>query len=981
MTGKKRIASLIAIMTVTATAVVGLALSLLYDTAFEQQRERLIDTVRSQASLIEAVAQYDQNAASAMSTSNPDHDPFKATLSQLRKAHDKYDGLGETGEFTLARLERGEIVFLLNYRNHESEDPLSISISSPNAEPMRRALSGKSGTVVGLDYRGEKVLAAYEPVRELGIGIVAKIDLSEIRSPFIRAGLISVGIALALILIGAVLSFRIGNPMVRELIAKEAQLRNITATIPGSVYQFVLHPDGGISIPFMSEAFENLTGIKASVLTEDATRLYNYVHKDDHASFNESIQRSARTMAPWDHEFRVVTPERGTIWLNGKSNPSALPDGSILWNGVLVDITERLQMERSMQESQEKFRAISASANDAIVVLDNSGDITFWNDAAERMFGQSLEQVEGKDFHDMFVPMRYRDKFCGGFRKFSETGRGGAMGKNLELHACQLDGTEFPIELSLSGFKLDGEWHSMGIVRDTSKRKLAERELRESEQKYKNIAECIHDVIVKTDLQGEISYVSPSVRRLFGYEPDELVGRNIAVMVPEAEVSALLGLFRLSAASKDIEQCHSNLIKKDGSSANIELRAVPLYENDRLTGSQAVLRDITETKRLQELESRAGRLEMAGTIAGQVAHDFNNLLGPLTAYPDFIREELPKDHPAIHYLEQMEKATIKIADINQDLLAMGRRGHYNLSVLNLNRVVGQAISELEPFPDRLVCKESLSDDLMDILAGPAQVHRLVSNLLHNAIDAVHSRGQITVRTENYCVDKLSVAYGRVCEGEYVKLTISDTGGGIPDDIVQNIFDPFFTSKETDKKRGSGLGLSVVDAVVRDHGGYLDLSTKVGEGTSFYIYFPITRQQDETAELNPLSGGGESVLVVDDDAVNREVYTKVLRKLGYQVNTVESGERAVEFLGNNPHDLVILDMVMPSGIDGAETYRQILKVKPSQKSIVLSGFSESERVVEAQSLGAGAFVRKPVSTDALAAAIRTELDRVAEVTTC
>ncbi|MCP4704302.1 MAG: response regulator, partial [candidate division Zixibacteria bacterium] len=226
----------------------------------------------------------------------------------------------------------------------------------------------------------------------------------------------------------------------------------------------------------------------------------------------------------------------------------------------------------------------------------------------------------------------------------------------------------------------------------------------------------------------------------------------------------------------------------------------------------------------------------------------------------------------------------------------------------------------------------------------------------------------------YYADDVSGAYGRVPKGEYVKLTISDSGCGISDDIVQKILDPFFSTKTSDKKRGSGLGLSVVDAVIKDHNGYLDLKTQSGKGTSFYIYFPTTRKLSDNERPDKTIGGKETILIVDDDDMQREVSTKLLKKLGYKVNSVDSGEKAIKFLRKNPHELLILDMVMPGGIDGAETLRQILKISPNQKAIIVSGFSESDRVKVAQELGAGVFVKKPLSHKAIASAVRIELDK-------
>ncbi len=360
-----------------------------------------------------------------------------------------------------------------------------------------------------------------------------------------------------------------------------------------------------------------------------------------------------------------------------------------------------------------------------------------------------------------------------------------------------------------------------------------------------------------------------------------------------------------------------------------------------------------------------------------MAHDFNNLLSPLMAYPELIREELPRDHPALAYLSSIEKSTEQIADINQQLLTLGRRGHYNQKVLNLNEIVLLAIKEVDRQSGTVICETDLCENLMNVMGGGAQIHRVISNLLANAQDAIQGIGQISIKTENYYVDDTAIAYSRVPKGEYVKLTVSDTGCGIPESIIEKIFDPFFTSKTTDKKRGSGLGLSVVDSVMKDHGGYLDLSSKVGHGSSFYLYFPVTREDAKDGESDQSTGGTETVLIVDDDEVQCDVCSKLLEKLGYQVSTVESGEKAIEFLRKNPQDLLILDMIMPPGIDGTETYRRVLEIQPNQKAIIVSGFSETELVLDAQKLGAGAFVKKPVTKKAIAAAVRTELDRAIE----
>ncbi|MFH2048667.1 MAG: hypothetical protein ABIJ12_04400, partial [bacterium] len=269
MTVKNRLTFISMILAVISFVVIGMTLSILYNTSFEQQRARLVDTAKSHALLIHAIARSNFENAPNLLDENPEFDAYEATLTQLRRAHENLETLGETGEFTLARLDGERIEFILSRRYYTSDVLLPANLPLNLAEPMRRALRNESGASVELDYRGVKVLAAYEPVKDLNLGIVAKIDLSEIRAPFIRVGLILIGLTFLLTIVGFFLFFRIGNPVIYDLNNKEAQLKDITSTIPGCIYQFVFHKDGSISIPYFSDALDNILGMKTEILTHD----------------------------------------------------------------------------------------------------------------------------------------------------------------------------------------------------------------------------------------------------------------------------------------------------------------------------------------------------------------------------------------------------------------------------------------------------------------------------------------------------------------------------------------------------------------------------------------------------------------------------------------------------------------------------------------------------------------------------------------
>ncbi|HZT05634.1 MAG TPA: response regulator [Chloroflexota bacterium] len=384
-------------------------------------------------------------------------------------------------------------------------------------------------------------------------------------------------------------------------------------------------------------------------------------------------------------------------------------------------------------------------------------------------------------------------------------------------------------------------------------------------------------------------------------------------------------------------------------------------------------RDVTERREIERRLLRAQRLETAGTIAGQVAHDFNNLLSPLMGYPELIKIQVPDDERLTQYCDTMLQAAEQMAQINEDLLALGRRGHFERVSTDINQLVREVIEQLGPLPSSLDVTLDLATDLSRIAGAPAQLVRMLANLIANAREAVQDIGAVTIRTTNLSVHEPLGRITRVPIGQFVLIEIADTGPGIAPAIRDRIFDPFFTTKPTGRRRGSGLGLSVVQGVVEDHGGYLDLVSEPGAGARFLIYLPAARAEAASQHRPASPVGGESLLVVDDDPFQLAVARELLKSLGYRVSVARNGEEAVELCAVESFDLLILDMVMPPGIDGTETFRRVRERYPDQRALLLSGFADSERVAEAQRLGAGAFVRKPVTREALAVAVRTELD--------
>lgn len=507
-------------------------------------------------------------------------------------------------------------------------------------------------------------------------------------------------------------------------------------------------------------------------------------------------------------------------------------------------------------------------------------------------------------------------------------------------------------------------------------RRRVEEALLESEARFRRLAENAHDLIYRYELDPVrgFSYVSQAVSHMLGYSPEEFYADpDIPRKLVHPDDLPIYDAARDQATSQPSSWRWRH---KDGHEVWTEHLRVPVFDE---TGAQVafegIVRDITERKQLEEQLLRAQRLEAAGRIAGQVAHDFNNLLGPLVAYPELIKMQLPEGHAANQYCDSMLEAAERMADINEDMMALGRRGHFDQESVDLNGLVRQVVAQMANFPPNLTLEMDLASGLLSVNGSPAQLMRVISNLLSNARDAMQDLGLLTIRTENVYTDRTVGNYNRIDAGEYVKLSVSDTGCGIAPEVRDKVFDAFFTTKSRVNRRGCGLGLSIVQAIVEDHLGYVDLESEVGIGTTFSVYLPAVRVQG--AELHPeqLQSGRERVLVVDDDRLQREVLRTMLSKLGYQVRVATSGEEALAQLRHESADLLVLDMIMPGGIDGAETYRQVLEIAPRQRAIVLSGFSESDRVREAQSLGAGSYLRKPVTLERLAKVVRGELDQL------
>ncbi|HOP07491.1 MAG TPA: PAS domain-containing protein [candidate division Zixibacteria bacterium] len=734
----------------------------------------------------------------------------------------------------------------------------------------------------------------------------------------------------------------------------------------------------------------NDVGIIGPVITSAQVCLaVNQNNADLQAELTEGLNMLHRTgqyQEIGERWLGSIEPERWSRWSIVKNLlyvliPLILITGAItLWNWSLrrtvvrrtedlnKELAERKRTQAALEESESLARALLRAPTDSICLVATDMTMIDCNETVEKRLGIKREEIIGREISDL-VPPDVAKARISHVKLTMETGKPCRF-EDIHQGRC-LDNVCYPV------FDSRGRVSSIATIsRDISERKRMEEKVKESEARLRALVDSAQDVIFMKDCHSRYVLVNRTMLELFGKTAEEILNSTSEQLVGEEVAARMIETDKRVLAGETYSEQHTIMIRQ--TRRIFDVVAVPMRKSDgEIIGICGIARDITETVRLQRFSERAKRLEAAGRIAGQVAHDFNNLLGPLLAYPDLIREQLPENSNMIPLLDDIERSAEQMAEINQQLLTLGRRGHYNQNPVDLNTVVRQVLQRFELDSPSIMAHSILESGLLPIVGGASQIQRAVANLVTNAYEAVHGVGAITVVTSNRYFDQDHDGFERIPAGEYVQLTVTDTGPGIPPDILGRIFDPFFSTKRADRRRGSGLGLSVVHAVVKDHQGYIDVASNLTKGTEFSLFFPAARDAVVLNDTREISGGQGHILVVDDDPGQLRVSRTLLEKLGYSVHTVESGEKALEVIASHRFDLVLLDMIMPNGIDGTRTLERILEIRPGQKALIISGYAETDRVKQALELGAVAFVRKPLTLKTLAAAVKAGLSHSRE----
>ena len=745
---------------------------------------------------------------------------------------------------------------------------------------------------------------------------------------------------------------------------------------------------------FISPNIEKEYGYTPEEITKGGDNIWlGRIHPEDAEKVEKAFKELFEEGTMLDVEYRIKRKDGEWIWLYDRSVAIYERDGVMYADGIFTNITNRKQAEEALRESEAFIKAVLDNLPIGIAVnsVDPSVKFEYMNDNFPKCYRTSRAALADPDafWNAVYEDPEFREAMKN--RVLADC----ASGDSERMYWADVPITRKGAETShitARNTPVSNKQLMISTVWDVTERKQAEDALRESEEKFRLISEqSLLSIGIIQD--GHIIYANEMYSKLTGYPLEEIYGwepygyartvyKDDLPLVMKQSRKKQAGeedvitnyQFRGFTKSKNIVwwDLHSSTITYHGRSADL-FTLIDITE--RVTSEK-------DREALQAKLQHAQKMEAIGTLAGGVAHDLNNILGGLVSYPELLLLQLPDDSPLRKSILTIQKSGEKAAAVVQDLLTLARRGVVVTDVVSLNDVISEYLKSpehenLQSFHPTVHIETHIEKDTLNILGSSTHLSKTIMNLISNAAEAMPEGGKLTVSTENRYIDKPIRGYDDVKEGDYVVFTISDTGTGIAPDDLNKIFEPFYTKKKMGRS-GTGLGMAVVWGTVKDNNGYIDVQSTEGKGTTFTLYFPVTREklsEDKShLAIGSYSGDGESILVIDDVEEQRKIASGMLKELGYSVAMVSSGEEAVEYLKINKVDLLVLDMIMDPGMDGLDTYKKILEIHHGQKAIIASGFSETDRVKEAQSLGAITYVRKPFLLEKIGLAVKEELEK-------
>jgi PAS domain S-box-containing protein len=654
------------------------------------------------------------------------------------------------------------------------------------------------------------------------------------------------------------------------------------------------------------------------------------------------------------------------------ATPFRGPDGELL--GIvedLKDITERKQTEKTLKESEDKYRTIFETTGTATMIVDEDAVISMVNTEFEKIFGFAKEEIEGTQNWEKFIVEDALVRM-GGYHELRRNNPDAAPW-NYEVRGIDKRGNLKDLFLTIS--VIPGTKKSVVSILDITDRKRAEQERILLATAIEQAAEGITII----DRDGMIQYANPASEHISGYTREELIGQNHSILRSSKYDRAFYEAMMDKLARGEMWTGQMFNEKKDGTPYKVEASISPIRDN---TGTIVyyvmIARDVTREAELETQLRQVQKMEAIGTLAGGIAHDFNNILAAIMGYTEMALYDAPEGTSGRRNLEQVLKAGYRGKDLVKQIITFSRRRDEERRPMQISPIVKEALKLLRAsLPSTIDIRQNIKTQSGMVLADPTQIHQVLMNLISNAAYAMREKGgvlEVSLTDVDINPDGAAPPHLDLKPGPYLKLTVSDTGRGIEHAIIERIFDPFFTTKKPGE--GTGMGLAVVHGIVKSYGGAILVDSETGKGSRFDVFFPriegtVLPEVDSAA---PMPAGNEHILFVDDEAALADMVKQMLERLGYSVVAMTSSLDALEIFKKKAdhYDLVITDQTMPH-MAGVDLAKEIMRIRPEIPIILCTGFSEVINAEEAKTFGIREFLMKPFATRALAETIRRALD--------
>jgi PAS domain S-box-containing protein len=756
----------------------------------------------------------------------------------------------------------------------------------------------------------------------------------------------------------------------------EGRLRMLADNVP-ALFGFV-GPDR--CYRFVNKGYEDLFGVPASSIV--GRHIRDLLGREGYATVERHVESALNGL---DVRFELDLPIEfsGMRRLDVHYVPQFDERDDVTGFYVLAtDVTEHAETIEALQDSEAALRNIVDSATDGIVIISARGIIESFNPAAEAMFGYRESDVIGRNVN-LIMASPHKEKHDGYIERYFRTGEARIIGIGREVHGVRKDGTHFPLEIGVSELK-DGETKFTAILHDLSERKRAEDAVRYQRDFAENLIDVAPMIVLVLDGQGRIVRYNRFLEQLTGWSLEETRGANwFETFLPADERERIRTVHGETCSGVETGGKINRILTKGGEERYVEWFNTTLEGADYSdTGVLAVGRDVTEARLLEEEFRQSQKLEAVGRLAGGIAHDFNNLLMGILGCCRSAKQDRSPAH-----LEEIEKAAERGARLTRQLLMFSRRRIESPRPMFL----GDAIRDTERMIRQLVGEDiamhiDVEPGVGPVLADAGAIEQVLMNLVVNARDAMPNGGELSIRiAETVCSRDDTGVLLQGKDGPHVVLIVSDTGCGMDEDTKARVFEPFFTTKP--EGEGTGLGLASVYGIIGHLGGHIHLDSAVGVGTEIRIHLPRSEVAPEDGSARsatqsaPAAGGGETVLLVEDERLVRASVRQILKQLGYQVvdapNPSEALERCAE-LERDP-DLLLTDMVMPGGMSGSDLARELTRQRPGLRTVFMSAYP-AELLVEQGRIDAGQpTLEKPFDEEQLATVVRRVLDEPAPKT--